>query len=546
MNRTQVYSPTKAPTDHRGHLDGYSKKSRIEPEENSRQKLKQSRYNNAYYKNNKNAERTSYKSDKGNILPSKTRNKGREYLSSEKRIIHTENNLHAEIYGGRNNRRIAPSFDQDSSLQRNNREVRNGQLIRDNDIKMGSAYPKGQDRHNNFNTPVRQKKSQDYRAWQNQDHSEPHNTRPNPNYSHNFSVQNNFKNGSRMPSHESQKTQSRTHSKNKYSESNIQQKKSNLKKSGNIKSHGYTPEERRMMKAAEAARKTPEEQMLRESRKRQQEKLRLNRVHKKNKRRKSAKNFFSSLLLGIINSIPNFLMFLIVFLSLGIISSLGIFASLHINFSEVPKTIGFNITDTDNTKIYSTSLSAKEYRYGNTIYLNMNDFAKRFGFITVGTAEELKYISGTNENYILNISVGSAEITVNKMQFRLSAPVIRNGDTILVPLEFFKIYLNGISVTFDNEKYAVTMVREIAEYSVTVSDGKTPVYKPVGFIPSVQEPTQNIPEDSLPKDILNATDPTQKPTVTYIDTDGDGIADTAVDSVTGEPISDMNPPSAAG
>ena len=541
MNRTQVYSPTKAPTDHRGHLDGYSKKSRIEPEENSRQKLKQSRYNNAYYKNNKNAERTSYKSDKGNILPSKTRNKGREYLSSEKRIIHTENNLHAEIYGGRNNRRIAPSFDQDSSLQRNNREVRNGQLIRDNDIKMGSAYPKGQDRHNNFNTPVRQKKSQDYRAWQNQDHSEPHNTRPNPNYSHNFSVQNNFKNGSRMPSHESQKTQSRTHSKNKYSESNI-----HLKKSGNIKSHGYTPEERRMMKAAEAARKTAEEQMLRESRKRQKEKLRLNRVHKKNKRRKSAKNFFSSLLLGIINSIPNFLMFLIVFLSLGIISSLGIFASLHINFSEVPKTIGFNITDTDNTKIYSTSLSAKEYRYGNTIYLNMNDFAKRFGFITVGTAEELKYISGTNENYILNISVGSAEITVNKMQFRLSAPVIRNGDTILVPLEFFKIYLNGISVTFDNEKYAVTMVREIAEYSVTVSDGKTPVYKPVGFIPSVQEPTQNIPEDSLPKDILNATDPTQKPTVTYIDTDGDGIADTAVDSVTGEPISDMNPPSAAG
>ena len=293
MNRTQVYSPTKAPTDHRGHLDGYSKKSRIEPEENSRQKLKQSRYNNAYYKNNKNAERTSYKSDKGNILPSKTRNKGREYLSSEKRIIHTENNLHAEIYGGRNNRRIAPSFDQDSSLQRNNREVRNGQLIRDNDIKMGSAYPKGQDRHNNFNTPVRQKKSQDYRAWQNQDHSEPHKTRPNPNYSHNFSVQNNFKNGSRMPSHESQKTQSRTHSKNKYSESNIQQKKSNLKKSGNIKSHGYTPEERRMMKAAEAARKTAEEQMLRESRKRQKEKLRLNRVHKKNKRRKSAKNFFS-------------------------------------------------------------------------------------------------------------------------------------------------------------------------------------------------------------------------------------------------------------
>ena len=220
---------------------------------------------------------------------------------------------------------------------------------------------------------------------------------------------------------------------------------------------------------------------------------------------------------------------------------MGIFASLHINLSDAPKTIGFNITDTDETKIYSTTLSAKEYRYGNIIYLNMNDFAGRFGFITVGTADELKYISGENENYILNISVGSSEITVNKMQFRLTAPVIKNGDNILIPLEFFKIYLKGISVNFDDEKYAVTMVRDIAEYNVTVADGKTPVYEPVGFIPSFQETTPNIPEDSLSQDILDATDPTPKPVVTYIDTDGDGIADTAVDSATGEPIPEMNP-----
>ena len=137
-------------------------------------------------------------------------------------------------------------------------------------------------------------------------------------------------------------------------------------------------------------------------------------------------------------------------------------------YKRQPKTIGFNITDTDETKIYSTTLSAKEYRYGNIIYLNMNDFAGRFGFITVGTADELKYISGENENYILNISVGSSEITVNKMQFRLTAPVIKNGDNILIPLEFFKIYLKGISVNFDDEKYAVTMVRDIAEYNLSL------------------------------------------------------------------------------
>lgn len=127
------------------------------------------------------------------------------------------------------------------------------------------------------------------------------------------------------------------------------------------------------------------------------------------------------------------------------------------------------------------------------------------------------------------------------MQFRLTAPVIKNGDNILIPLEFFKIYLKGISVNFDDEKYAVTMVRDIAEYNVTVADGKTPVYEPVGFIPSFQETTPNIPEDSLSQDILDATDPTPKPVVTYIDTDGDGIADTAVDSATGEPIPEMNP-----
>ncbi len=558
MNRTQVYSPAKAQADRRGHIDVDGKNRTIAAKENSRQKAKQARgntaYNNtAYYDYyDKNPKRLAYKPNRDNNIPSNTRNRDREYPPFDQinqinqKTNRTEKNYCIEKNERINIRRTAAHTANESIRPQNSPESRTEKLIRGADGKMSSSSPQTQGRHNNYDTPVSRKKNQDYGIRQSRHGSEAVSQEQSQDHSHGTDVQNSSANSVRKQYHTTPSSQDRSHDKNIYSESKTRQKKSNPKKSDSVKTHRYTQEELRMLKAAEAARKTAEEQMLRESRKRQKEMLRLNRVRKKKERRKSAKKFFSSLLLGIVNSIPNFFLFLIIFLSLGIFSSLGIFAALHINFSNAPKTIGFSITDTDKTKIYSTTLSAKEYRYGNTIYLNMNDFAGRFGFITVGTADELKYISGENENYILNISVGSAEITVNKMQFRLSAPVIKNGDNVLIPLEFFKIYLKGISVNFDNEKYSVTMVRDIAEYNVTVADGKTPVYETIGFIPSFQETTPNIPENSLSQDILDATDPTPKTVVTYIDTDGDGIADTAVDSVTGEPIPEMNPPSSGG
>lgn len=555
MNRTQVYSPA-APADRREHLESNGKKhindkaeseiqkSRKNSRQDSQKNSQQNIHNTAYY--DKNPKRTPHQTDRDNNPPLKTKSKDREYHTIGQRPNKIEKISYTKTNDSISIRRTAAYTVKENIPPRNGQEIRNRRVIHNNDRKMVSASPQTQNIRNGYNTSNEIKKSRDYQDYiirQNKYGSESDNQKQIQTYSHSTVNQNSYVNNVKRQYPEAQSSQNRSHKKNIYSESKSRQKKTSYQnqKSDNIKTHRYTKEELRMLRAAEIARKTAEEQMMRERRQRQKEKQRLNRVRKKNERRKSTKRFVSSLALGIVNSIPNFLLFLIVFLSLGVISSLGIFASLHINLSDASKTIGFNITDTDETKIYSTTLSAKEYRYGNIIYLNMNDFAGRFGFITVGTADELKYISGENENYILNISVGSSEITVNKMQFRLTAPVIKNGDNILIPLEFFKIYLKGISVNFDDEKYAVTMVRDIAEYNVTVADGKTPVYEPVGFIPSFQETTPNIPEDSLSQDILDATDPTPKPVVTYIDTDGDGIADTAVDSATGEPIPEMNP-----
>lgn len=547
MNRTQVYSPAKAHADRRGYIDSDSKKRINDRKENGIQKSRQNSQPNsqqnihhtAYY--DKNPKRIPRQPNRDNNLSLKTKSKDREYHTIDQRPNKTKKNSYTKTNDSINIRRTAAHTAGENILPQNGQESRNRRIIRNSDEKMVSVSPQTQNIHNSYNTSASRKKSRDYIIRQSQYGSEFGNQKQSQ--THSAVNQNSYVNSVKRQYPEAQSSQNRSHKKNIYSESKSRKKKTSYQnqKSDNIKTHRYTKEELRMLRAAETARKTAEEQMMRELRQRQKEKQRLNRVRKKNERRKSTKRFVSSLVLGIVNSIPNFLLFLIVFLSLGVISSLGIFASLHINLSSAPKTIGFNITDTDETKIFSTTLSAKEYRYGNIIYLNMNDFAGRFGFITVGTADELKYISGENENYILNISVGSSEITVNKMQFRLTAPVIKNGDNILIPLEFFKIYLKGISVNFDDEKYAVTMVRDIAEYNVTVADGKTPIYEPVGFIPSFQETTPNIPEDSLSQDILEATDPTPKPVVTYIDTDGDGIADTAVDSATGEPIPEMNP-----
>lgn len=151
---------------------------------------------------------------------------------------------------------------------------------------MVSASPQTQNIRNGYNTSAEIKKSRDYQDYiirQNKYGSESDNQKQIQTYSHSTVNQNNYVNNVKRQYPEAQSSQNRSHKKNIYSESKSRQKKTSYQnqKSDNIKTHRYTKEELRMLRAAETARKTAEEQMMRERRQRQKEKQRLNRVRKK-------------------------------------------------------------------------------------------------------------------------------------------------------------------------------------------------------------------------------------------------------------------------
>ena len=93
------------------------------------------------------------------------------------------------------------------------------------------------------------------------------------------------------------------------------------------------------------------------------------------------------------------------------------------------------------------------------------------------------------------------------MSVRLRGSVLRSGDDILLPLDFFTTYLKGCSVTFDGESYKITLVRDVITYNVSVSKGRVPVYEPIGFAVKQPQTLSSIAEGSLPADILAQTDP---------------------------------------
>lgn len=271
-----------------------------------------------------------------------------------------------------------------------------------------------------------------------------------------------------------------------------------------------TAEERRMMAAAEEARKKAEAQLKLEANERKKAKKKLRRVKIRKKRITSARELGTELFGMLIDSVPLFAMFLAATALVGGLAVVSFSVALRINFSGSPDEIIYQIGEDKESGTETVRLSAAKYISGGVLYMSMNDFAERFEFTTVGTPDELKYISRVSEN-IMKVKIGSSYVTVNGIPLRLSAPVIRSGNEILVPYDFFASYVSGFSISYDEEKYKIKLLRDITDYTVSVGEGKLPVYASIGFLPSGYTVTPNINENSLPSDIYAATDPNPPP-----------------------------------
>ena len=143
----------------------------------------------------------------------------------------------------------------------------------------------------------------------------------------------------------------------------------------------------------------------------------------------------------------------------------------------------------------------------------MSDLASDFDLTVAGDGKRYKLI--TQDGNIIKLTIGSSVLVLGGDEIRLSAPIFERGGEIYIPIELLDDYLTGVSAdyTVDEKKKIgrITITREIKDYTVSVAEGKQPVYAGLGFIYNISPDASNIAEDSLPEAIAAATDPNPPP-----------------------------------
>lgn len=164
-----------------------------------------------------------------------------------------------------------------------------------------------------------------------------------------------------------------------------------------------------------------------------------------------------------------------------------------------------------------------------TYYINVTDIASYCEFTTTGDVTQIRFISKSQSNDNVRFKIGDAVIYVNGIRVRLTVPIIGEGDSIYVPVEFFDKYALGITVNIDEQERKVTISRTFDEVTTAIiSDFETEnllrqakgedqkevselsvdiVYGDIAFTLHRNDPTEHIDEYTIGRDLLLITDP---------------------------------------
>lgn len=163
---------------------------------------------------------------------------------------------------------------------------------------------------------------------------------------------------------------------------------------------------------------------------------------------------------------------------------------------------------TEDKKSYE--LKVDDFYINGGLYLDMSMLANTFDLTTTGDIENLRYVNTSNGDE-LRVTVGSSIVTMNTVSVPLGRPVVRHDSRILIPIEFFGNYVEGITIkTEKDEKTGVKKIyldQTVDGYTSSVLYGNKATYAPISFALKDPSAASNIPENSLPTDILYETDP---------------------------------------
>lgn len=222
------------------------------------------------------------------------------------------------------------------------------------------------------------------------------------------------------------------------------------------------------------------------------------------------------------------MVFSVMFVLFFLITTMFFFVNLLNNGS--PDTGVYNIqTGSEYDLIAVKAVKGNLLFRNGAYYINVTDIASYCEFTTTGDMTQMRFISKGENNDNVRFKIGDAVIFVNGVRARLSAPIIGEGDSIYVPVEFFNKYALGITVNVDTAGRKITVSRTFDEATSTIisefevenllrkSKGQAQKavselavdigYEDIKFTLRRDEPTEHIDENSIGSDLLVITDP---------------------------------------
>ena len=223
-----------------------------------------------------------------------------------------------------------------------------------------------------------------------------------------------------------------------------------------------------------------------------------------------------------------FVVFAVMFVFTLLISTLFFFVNLLTDFS--PQKGVYTCQTGGMYDVFDIKSVKGDTIYRNgTYYINITDIATYCGFTTTGDIKQIRFISKNKNNDNVRIKIGEAIVYINGVPARLTVPVIGEGDSIFVPIEFFDKYALGIDVNIDEQEKKITITRGFDETtSNIISEFETEnllrqakgesqkriselsidiVYGDITFTLRRDEPTEHIDEYTIGRDLLLITDP---------------------------------------
>ncbi len=186
----------------------------------------------------------------------------------------------------------------------------------------------------------------------------------------------------------------------------------------------------------------------------------------------------------------------IVFLAFYLVITLFIAGLIFYSFNSTAKNTeiySLNVVY-DETVLHKTSAENANNEYG--LYIPFSYLSEIASFGIAGDGDDVTlFIIGTDNR--IECTKNSSLIIINDNPIRISAPILYEDGEYLIPVMLIENYVNGISVSYDNEKMICQVASDVGKTKVSLKL-LLPESVQAAYFPDSYKYYGNLPETDTP------------------------------------------------